>query len=80
MLIEVLQHTMAVSGRPAQVLSDQSPMSFSEFQNTPRGLCSLSAYLGDPAEEEGQPSFPIASISNGLKMVIIGLPMALEIV
>ena len=53
MLIEVLQHTMAVSGRPAQVLSDQSPMSFSEFQNTPRGLCSLSAYLSNPTKKEG---------------------------
>ena len=53
MLIEVLQHTMAVSGRPAQVLSDQSPMSFSELQNTPRGLCSLSAYLSNPTKKEG---------------------------
>ena len=76
----MLQHPMAVSGRPAQVLGDQSPVIFPELENAPRSFGGLSAYLGDPAEEEGQPSFPITSITNGLKVVIIGLPMALEIV
>jgi hypothetical protein len=79
-LIEVLQNTVAVSGRPAEVLGDQGPVSFSELQDAPRRLCSLGAHLSDPTEKEGQPSFPIARITNGLKVVIIGLTVAFEII
>ena len=71
---------MAVPGRPAQMLGDQSPMSFSELQDAPRGLCSLGAYLSDPTKKEGQPSFPIAGVMDGLKVVIISLTVALEII
>ena len=79
-LVKTLQYAMAVSRRSAQMLGDQGPVAFPKLENAPRGFGGLSADLGDAAKEEGQPSFPITGITNGLKMVIIGLSMAFEMI
>ena len=48
-------------------------MLFAQQEYPPRGFGRLDAHLGNTAQKERQPSFPVAGVADGLQ-AIVGTP------
>lgn len=75
-----LQYAVAIACGTTQVLCDRRAMLFTQLKNVACSTCSLSSYSDHAAQEECEPSFPIAAVTHRLQVFVISLAVLLEIV
>ena len=71
---------MPVARRAAELIGDRGPMLLAQLQDAPHRVGGLARDFDDPAQEKGEPCFPVAAFAHGLEMVVVRLPMLLEVV
>lgn len=77
-LVEVLQHEIAVSCRAAKARGYQIAMLFAEIKDSACGVGCLLAHLNDTTQEKDQPLLPVAGVAYRLQCLVILLAVLFE--
>src|ERR1035437_1270245 len=75
-----LQYLMAVARGTTEPLRNRRAVLLAHQQNSARRLRAFCSHLDNSAQEEPQPRLPFTAVANGLKVVVVLLPVLFEVV
>ena len=71
---------MSVASSPSEVGDHEFPVGFAQGQDTAGGVGRLRPDFSNAAQEKGQLAFPVARVTYGLEVIVIGGAMTFEVV